>query len=131
MFMPHEGAKAGRLTGKPSALSRKAGWEPPHEANGYFAISMGYPRQPQMSSTSLSGTRSKTATGARNIALMREGLTAWLATGGYLFRPYYLGLLAEACGKAGQVEEGLRLLAEALAAAHQTGERFLSRSSIG
>jgi predicted ATPase len=77
-----------------------------------------------MSSTSLSGTRSKTATGARNIALMREGLAAWLATGGYLFRPYYLGLLAEACGKAGQVEEGLRLLAEARAAAHQTGEHF-------
>ena len=46
---------------------------------------------------------------------MREGLAAWLATGGYLFRPYYLGLLAEACGKAGQVEEGLRLLAEARA----------------
>jgi predicted ATPase len=58
------------------------------------------------------------------IALMRQGLATWLATGTHLFRPYYLGLLAEACGKAGQAVEGLRLLAEALAAARKTGERF-------
>ena len=58
------------------------------------------------------------------IALMGQGLATWLATGGYLFRPYYLGLLAEACRKAGQAAEGQRLLAEALAAAHKTDERF-------
>jgi hypothetical protein len=36
--------------------------------------------------------------------------------------PYYLALLAEACGKAGQAGEGLILLAEALAAFDNTGE---------
>ena len=36
---------------------------------------------------------------------------------------YWLALLAEAYGKAGQVEEGLRLLAEALAHVDTTGER--------
>ena len=44
-----------------------------------------------------------------------------LATGQTLSRPYCLVLLAEAAGYAGQVEEGLRLLAEALAAFEVSG----------
>jgi hypothetical protein len=39
--------------------------------------------------------------------------------------------IAEACGKAGQAAEGLRLLAEALAAAHKTGERFYAAELHG
>ena len=38
--------------------------------------------------------------------------------------PYYLGLMAEACAKTRRIEEGLSALAEALAIAHKTGERF-------
>jgi predicted ATPase len=38
--------------------------------------------------------------------------------------PYYLALLAEVYRKAGQAEEALSTLAEALEAAHKTGERF-------
>jgi predicted ATPase len=38
--------------------------------------------------------------------------------------PYCLALLAEAYGKAEQVEEGLTVLAEALETAHKTGERY-------
>jgi len=53
---------------------------------------------------------------------MHQGLAAWCATGAEALRPYYLALLAEASGKAGQVEEGLHLLAEALAVANDTGE---------
>ena len=41
-----------------------------------------------------------------------------------MWRPYYLALLAEAYGKAGQVEEGLTALAEALAVVEKTGERL-------
>jgi predicted ATPase len=37
--------------------------------------------------------------------------------------PYYLALLVEAYGKAGDAEAGLRVLADALAAVHKTGER--------
>ena len=37
-------------------------------------------------------------------------------------RPYYLALLAEAYGKAGQTKEGLDVLAEALAVVAKTGE---------
>lgn len=57
------------------------------------------------------------------IAQMRQGLDGWEATGAQLLRPYYLALLAEAYGQGGQADEGLRLLSEALASAHNTGER--------
>ena len=53
---------------------------------------------------------------------MQQGLAAWRATGAEALRPYYLALLAEASGKGGSVEEGLHLLAEALAVAKDTGE---------
>jgi hypothetical protein len=56
------------------------------------------------------------------LAQMRQGLAAWLATGTESFRSYYLALLAEVHGKAGQTEEGLRLLAETLEAVHHSGE---------
>ena len=39
-------------------------------------------------------------------------------------RSYYLALLAEACGKVGQAEEGLNALAEALLMVDRTGERY-------
>jgi predicted ATPase len=56
------------------------------------------------------------------IAQIQQGMAAWRATGAEALRPYYLALLAEASGKRGQVEEGLHLLAEALAVAKDTGE---------
>jgi class 3 adenylate cyclase/predicted ATPase len=58
------------------------------------------------------------------ITQMRQGLIAWQATGAELFRPHLLALLAEGYGRAGQVEEGLGVLAEALGAAHKSGKRF-------
>jgi predicted ATPase len=60
--------------------------------------------------------------GEEGIAQMQQGLAAWRATGAEALRPYYLALLAEASGKGGQVEEGLHLLAEALAVSNDTGE---------
>jgi predicted ATPase len=58
------------------------------------------------------------------MAQMRQGLAAWQATGAEVGRPSWLGQLAEACGPAGQVEEGLTTLAEALAVVQQTEERW-------
>jgi predicted ATPase len=55
---------------------------------------------------------------------IQQGLAAAQAIRTELLRPYHLALLAEAYGKAGQVEEGLAALAEALAAVDKTGERF-------
>jgi predicted ATPase len=58
------------------------------------------------------------------IAQICQGMIASQATGAELLRPFFLALLAEAYGKAGQVEEGLTTLAEALTVVDQTGERF-------
>src|SRR5262244_2953968 len=61
---------------------------------------------------------------AAGIAQMHQGLAAYRATGAELFRTYWLALLAEAYGTAGQVQEGLQVLDEALALVDQNGERF-------
>ena len=61
--------------------------------------------------------------GAEGIAQIRQGLVAYRATESELHRPYFLSLLAEAYGKVGQPEEGLSVLAEALATVDNTGER--------
>jgi class 3 adenylate cyclase/predicted ATPase/tRNA A37 threonylcarbamoyladenosine biosynthesis protein TsaE len=52
---------------------------------------------------------------------MRQGLAAVLATGQTLARPFCLVVLAEVAVQVGQIEEGLRLVAEALAAFEQSG----------
>ena len=57
------------------------------------------------------------------IATLRQGLAAWDALGGVL-RAHWRGYLAEALARAGQVEEGLGLLEEALAEVERTGDRF-------
>jgi predicted ATPase len=61
---------------------------------------------------------------AEGIAQMRKGLAAIQATGAALRQPYYLGLLAEASGPAGDLEGGLAMLTEALALVARTGERW-------
>jgi predicted ATPase len=62
--------------------------------------------------------------GAEGLAQLCQGLAAWRALGAGLTVSYYLALQAEVSGHAGQPEEGLRLLAEALAHVDTTGERF-------
>jgi class 3 adenylate cyclase/predicted ATPase len=61
---------------------------------------------------------------AEGIVLLRQGLAAWRATGAEGYRTGYLLSLAEACGKAGQAEEGLMVIAEAFAMVEKTGERW-------
>ena len=58
------------------------------------------------------------------IVQLRHGIAASQATGSELTRPAFLVQLAEAYGRTGQIEEGLHVLAEALAAVHSTGERY-------
>jgi predicted ATPase/DNA-binding XRE family transcriptional regulator len=58
------------------------------------------------------------------ITQIRQGLTGFLATGAYIFRPYFLILLAEAYEKRGQAVEGLMALEEALAMADRGEERL-------
>jgi len=58
-------------------------------------------------------------------AAISEGLAAYQATGAELGRYAFLSLLAEACGKVGQVEEGLNVLDEALDVVDKTEERLV------
>jgi predicted ATPase len=60
----------------------------------------------------------------KGLAQMCPALAAYQATGADVLRSYWLALLAEGYGKAGQVEEGLRVVAEALAAVRTTDERW-------
>jgi hypothetical protein len=56
------------------------------------------------------------------IAQIHQGLTMWCANRGELGLWFFLGILAEVCGKRGQVEEGLRVLEEALATVQSNEE---------
>jgi class 3 adenylate cyclase len=56
------------------------------------------------------------------IAQIRQGFAGLRATGAGLTWPWWLALLAEACGTVGQLDEGLRALEEALAAVQHNEE---------
>jgi predicted ATPase len=60
----------------------------------------------------------------QGMAQMHQGLAALQATGTGLLVAEYLVLLAEVYGRIGQAEEGLRLLAEALALVDAMGEHY-------
>jgi predicted ATPase len=62
--------------------------------------------------------------GEEGIAQIRQGMVAYRATGADRFRPYFLALLAEAYGKTERAEEGLTLLAEAMAVAQKDGDHL-------
>jgi predicted ATPase len=65
----------------------------------------------------------KQGQGGEGMAQLREGLAAWQAAGVELWQPYFLAQLGEAYEEAGQPEEGLRVLAEALMVIGKTRER--------
>jgi predicted ATPase/DNA-binding winged helix-turn-helix (wHTH) protein len=58
------------------------------------------------------------------MAQIHQGLLAFSTIGVGLLRPHFLGLLAEVYEKAGRIEEGLAVLAEALAAVNKSEERM-------
>jgi predicted ATPase len=57
------------------------------------------------------------------IGQMHQGLAAFRAAGGEITRPYYLALLAELYGKAGNPDEGVTVLVEAQAALDKSSVR--------
>lgn len=58
------------------------------------------------------------------IATARRGIAAIAASGSRDFMTYFLGLLAESLGQAGQPDAALEVVAEALSLAERCGERF-------
>jgi predicted ATPase len=55
------------------------------------------------------------------IAELRKGLAAYRATGAAVESPHWLALFAEACRDIGQIDEGLRIVEEALVYVARTG----------
>jgi predicted ATPase len=62
---------------------------------------------------------------AEGISLLRSGLSAYRATGSQAWIPHFNALLASAYAIAGQTEESLTLLDDALQIVERTGERWL------
>jgi predicted ATPase len=60
----------------------------------------------------------------QGIEQIREGLAMASATGSALWRTYDLALLADGCGKAGRIDEGLGAIVEALSLLQKNGERW-------
>jgi serine/threonine protein kinase/predicted ATPase len=58
------------------------------------------------------------------LATLRRGLAEWRATGSVTYETYYLGLLAEVLVRLQRYTEALDVLAEALALAARSGERY-------
>ena len=69
----------------------------------------------------LSGAREQREAG---LVQLREGLAAVRATEAELWVPLFLGALAQGYGQGGQAEEGLRVIAEALAMVEKNEERW-------
>jgi predicted ATPase len=63
---------------------------------------------------------------AKGISLMRSGSSAYRATGGESWTPYLFALLAVACEIAGQIEECLTLLDDALEFVERMGEHWFA-----
>jgi predicted ATPase len=60
----------------------------------------------------------------QGVAQIHEGLAMASATGAEMWHPYNLAQLAEACGKAGRIDEGLEVIVEALEVVQEKGERW-------
>jgi len=60
----------------------------------------------------------------KGIELIRGGLAESRSAGLEVHRSYHLSLLAEACGDAGRIEEGLKALDEAIGMADEKEQRF-------
>jgi class 3 adenylate cyclase/predicted ATPase len=90
------------------------------------AVEQGVPWWHTVGTTYRGWVKVKKGDVAEGISLMRSGVAAYRATGAEMWIPYHTALRARACEIAGQVEEGLTLLDEALQIVQRTGERWYS-----
>jgi len=88
------------------------------------ATEQGFPFRHAMGTISRGWVKIKNGDVEEGILLLRSGSAAYRAIGAEVWTPYYGALLAGACEIAGQVEEGLAALDEALQIVERTGERW-------
>lgn len=94
------------------------------EAGVALATEQGFPYWVAYGTVARGGALAMQGREEEGIAQMQQGLAALRAIGTVQALPRFLAVRAEAYGRAGQVEEGLDLLAEALALVDKTGERY-------
>jgi predicted ATPase len=107
-----------QVRGEPAAVRERAG------AAAGLAQAHGFGLVHAWATTLLGWAMSRQGQADEGIATIRRGMAATQQSGSEQFRPYFLGLLADACASTGRVEEGRAAVTEALAAAALTGERF-------
>jgi class 3 adenylate cyclase/predicted ATPase len=88
------------------------------------AIEQGFPYWRALGTAYRGWVKVKTGDLTEGISLLRIGSAAYRATGSEAWMPHIIALLAEACEIAGQVEEAVTLLDEALQIVERTGERW-------
>jgi class 3 adenylate cyclase/predicted ATPase len=90
------------------------------------ATEQGFPHWHAQGTIYSGWVRVKNGEVTEGISLLRSGSAAYRAGGAELFVPHYMALLAAACEIAGQVEESLTQLDDALHLAESTGERWFA-----
>jgi predicted ATPase/class 3 adenylate cyclase len=90
------------------------------------ATEQGFPVWRAMGTVHRGWVMIKTGDLTRGISLLRSGWAAYRATGTDMWTPYNTALLARACDFAGQIEEALTLLDDALQIVERTGQRWFA-----
>jgi predicted ATPase len=90
------------------------------------ATEQGFPLYHALGTIYSGWTKVKTGEVAEGISLLRSGSNAYRATGAESRMPYYIALLAKACEMAGQIDEAITLLGDALHIAGRIGERWFT-----
>jgi predicted ATPase len=90
------------------------------------ATEQGFPQYGSAGTIFRGWVTSKNGDVVGGISLIHSGLEGFRATGAKLWMPHYYVLLAEAHEIAGQVEDALALLDEALQIIERTGERWFA-----
>jgi len=114
------GARLHSLDGENAALDERAG------QLIAVATEQGFPFWRAMGAIYRGWVKVKNGNVAEGMSLLRSGSTAYRTTGAELYMPHFIALQAGACESAGQVEEGLTLLDEALEIVERTGERWFA-----
>ena len=91
-----------------------------------IATEQGFPYWRAMGTIFRGWVKVKNGDVTEGMSLLRSGSSAFRATGAEMFVPHHIALLAVACEIAGQVEEALTLLDDALQIVERTGERWFA-----
>ena len=106
------------LIGDDAALDERA------EELGAVATEQSYPYWIAAGRIFLGWLRVKSGDAIDGVALLRDGIGAYRASGQLAWMPHYIALLAKACEITGQIEEAATLLDKASQIIERTGERW-------